>query len=105
MNFSQQRNLRLVNNLFSFSEMNNNSDFLVEQDCFSLEADVEEGIEEKWWTLAEHLLGEQRSTKYNSHVGYMKKMKILAGTPCLKNSSWQYKMTLICNHTSHPLPR
>ena len=45
--------------------MNNDAEFLVEQDCFSLEADVEEGIEEKWWKLAENLLGEQRSERYN----------------------------------------
>jgi hypothetical protein len=44
--------------------MDNKSEFLVEQDCFSLGADEEEGIEEKWWKLAENLLGEKRSTKY-----------------------------------------
>ena len=44
--------------------MTNKTEFLVEQDCFSMEADVEEGIEEKWWKLAENLLGEQRSKMY-----------------------------------------
>ena len=51
--------------------MNYNSEFLVEKDCFSLEADVEKEIDEKWWKLAEHLLGEQRSERYNYNVDYI----------------------------------
>ena len=78
MKFSQQRNkslgratfifLLLIQNIFSCLEMTNKTEFLVEQDCFSMEADVEEGIEEKWWKLAKHLLGEQRSERYNYYV-------------------------------------
>ena len=38
--------------------MNNNDIFTVEKDAFVLEADAEEGIDEKWWKLAADILEE-----------------------------------------------
>jgi len=38
--------------------MNNKSVFVVEKDSFVIEADAEEGIEYKWWTIAEDILKE-----------------------------------------------
>lgn len=43
--------------------MNNNAEFAVEKDGFTVEADVEEGIDERWCSLAENLLGEKKSQK------------------------------------------
>ena len=43
--------------------MKNNAEFVVEKDAFRLEADVEDGIDEKWWALAENLLGEKKIKK------------------------------------------
>ena len=44
--------------------MHNSVEFAVEKDAFRIEADVEEGVDEKWWELAEHILGEKRSKRY-----------------------------------------
>ena len=44
--------------------MNNNSVFVVEKDSFVIEADAEEGIEYKWWTIAEDILKEDPLKKY-----------------------------------------
>jgi hypothetical protein len=52
---------------FSCSEINDDTEFLFEQDCFSLAADVEEGVEEKWWKLAESLLREKRRERYTNY--------------------------------------
>ena len=41
--------------------MNNNAEFAVEKDAFTTEADLDEGIDEKWWALAENLLGEKKN--------------------------------------------
>ena len=43
--------------------MRNNAEFVVEKDAFRLEADIEEGLDEKWWALAENLLGEKNIKK------------------------------------------
>ena len=40
--------------------MNNNAEFAVEKDAFKIEADLDESIDEKWWALAENLLGEKK---------------------------------------------
>ena len=46
-----------------FKEMNKNAEFAVEKDAFSLLADVEDGIDDKWWQLAEDILGEEKSAR------------------------------------------
>ena len=43
--------------------MNKNAEFAVEKDAFSLLADVEDGIDDKWWQLAEDNLGEKKSAR------------------------------------------
>ena len=44
--------------------MSNNSVFVVEEDSFVIEADAGEGIEYKWWTIAEDILNEDPLKKY-----------------------------------------
>ena len=36
------------------------AEFTAEADAFSVEADVEDDVDEKWLKLAEHLLGEKQ---------------------------------------------
>jgi len=43
--------------------MNNNAEFAVEKDAFSLLADAEDGIDDKWWQLAEDIRGEEKSAR------------------------------------------
>ena len=50
-------------NLPDFKEMHKNAEFAVEKDAFSLLADVEDGIDDKWWELAEDILGEEKSAR------------------------------------------
>ena len=44
--------------------ISNNSVFVVEKDSFVIEADAGEGIDEKWWTIAEDILKEDPLKKY-----------------------------------------
>ena len=39
-------------------------DFKVERDPFCLEADVSEGLEDKWWILAEKLINEKPDERF-----------------------------------------
>ena len=43
--------------------MNKRAQFAIEKDAFSLSADVEDGIEDRWWHLAEDILGEKTSAR------------------------------------------